>query len=671
MNMKKWVAALAAMLVLPLVFFACAGLNQPPVAYIDSITPSSPQQGQAVALAGHGTDADGQVIGWQWRSSIDGTLGNSSSINTDTLSAGQHTIYFKVCDDDGDCSAEATANLIVTAVQTEVTAQSAADAVVENVIEPMGLDGPVIGFKLDHTLKPGDTFGPCGGDKRQVDQESYFFFIDLHPNAYYAHDVLFALVSRGTGQVNVSPESWWPILNDEPPDWVSDEDEYWDVSHWFYDRDIVRPTGIAGDPSQVGQPPPQHQWLEASVVVSGWYEGEMLEDDMATSVSMMHDLFDDLVTPGHTYEIGPYPSGANRPADVLALLEDVCSDGYDHITVYMVGHGDIDSIKLGGILMDVEDLVDFVSDHPDTSFTFLLESCHIGSLIDDLKELSNVYLVLTATSTLFSAYGDIDPDSDPNPEDTGAEWTSGMYAGILEQTAGDGWGDIVNESNRIDTPPSVVLFLAAFNNEGPTDSRDLDAAYIEGREFPQAWSPWGRFCNLWEVPPPGADAEIQLSISNSGWVTSEGGGTSLSSRMDYYLYLGRNDTERAFMSFAIPEDMPAGSAVLAANIKGYRSPSEGCQRGDHGDMVIEHLNYGGLDAGDFAATAAGEEASIALSVNHCLVGGVSPNVYLASVKSSFQQDFDNHLDYSQYRARYSGSSGLRMSGRLIIYYEVR
>ena len=671
MNGKKRVAALAVVLVLPLVFFACAGPNQPPVAYIDSITPSNPQQGQAVLLAGHGTDTDGQVAGYQWRSSIDGALGSMASINIDTLSAGTHVIYFKVCDDDGDCSAEATANLIVTAVQTEVTAQAAADMVVEQVIEPMDFGGPVIGFKLDHTLKPGDTYGPYGGDKRQVDNESYFFFIDLHPQAYYAHDVLFALVSRGTGHVNVLPESWWPILNDEPPDWAADEDEYWDVSHWFYDRDIIRPTGIEGDPSQVGQPPPQHQWLEASVVVSGWHEGEMLEGDMANTSSMMYDLFDDLVTPGHTYRIGPYPSGDNQPDDVLGLLGNVCSDGYDHITVFVVGHGDIDAIKLGGVLMDVEELVDFVSAHPDTSFTFLLESCHLGSFIDDLKELSNVYLVLTATSTLFSAYGDIDPDSDPNPEDAGAEWASGMYSNILEQTAGDGWADIVSESNRIDTPPSVVLFLAAFNNEGDTDSRDLNAAYIEGMEFPQAWSPWGRFCNLWEVPPPGTDARIQLSISNSGYVTSEGGVRSLGSYMEDYLYLGHNDSKRAFLSFDFPEDMPAGSVVLAANIRSYQGPSEGCRRDDSGDLVIEHLNYGGLDAGDFAATAAGEEASIALVFNHCFVGGASPSVYYTPVKSSFQQDFDNHREYSQYRARYSGSNELRMSIWLTIHYEAR
>lgn len=70
--------------------------NQLPTAYIDSITPSEASAGQRVSLHGHGTDRDGTVVGYNWRSDMDGVLSSSESFDTNTLSTGMHTLYFKV-----------------------------------------------------------------------------------------------------------------------------------------------------------------------------------------------------------------------------------------------------------------------------------------------------------------------------------------------------------------------------------------------------------------------------------------------------------------------------------------------------------------------------------------------------------------------------------------------
>ena len=46
-----------------------------PVAYIDSITPSQAAPGEEVKFTGHGTDVDGEIIGYEWSSDIDSSTG--------------------------------------------------------------------------------------------------------------------------------------------------------------------------------------------------------------------------------------------------------------------------------------------------------------------------------------------------------------------------------------------------------------------------------------------------------------------------------------------------------------------------------------------------------------------------------------------------------------------
>jgi hypothetical protein len=96
-------------------------VNQLPTAYIDSITPNPATQGaHTVSFTGHGTDSDGSVNGYNWRSSRDGQLSTSSSFSrsASSLSVGTHTIYFKVKDDDDAWSPEVSTTLTINAAPT-------------------------------------------------------------------------------------------------------------------------------------------------------------------------------------------------------------------------------------------------------------------------------------------------------------------------------------------------------------------------------------------------------------------------------------------------------------------------------------------------------------------------------------------------------------------------
>ena len=80
--------------------------NQMPTAYIDSIKPDKVSIGEAVAFDGHGTDPDGTIVAYRWRSSIDGQLSTKASFENSSLSKGEHIIYLKVQDNNGEWSAE-------------------------------------------------------------------------------------------------------------------------------------------------------------------------------------------------------------------------------------------------------------------------------------------------------------------------------------------------------------------------------------------------------------------------------------------------------------------------------------------------------------------------------------------------------------------------------------
>ncbi len=90
------------------------GPNAAPVATISSITPNPVQLGQAITFTGSGTDSDGTIIGYKWRSSISGNLSSQASFQISGLPAGNHTIYFSVEDNQGAWSPEVSTVIVIT-----------------------------------------------------------------------------------------------------------------------------------------------------------------------------------------------------------------------------------------------------------------------------------------------------------------------------------------------------------------------------------------------------------------------------------------------------------------------------------------------------------------------------------------------------------------------------
>ena len=93
--------------------------NQRPIAYQPTIYPNPAEYGESISFSGSGSDNDGYIAGYNWRSNIDGQLSTSKEFSTSSLSIGSHIIYFKVKDNEEYWSSEKTASLIINEVEDE------------------------------------------------------------------------------------------------------------------------------------------------------------------------------------------------------------------------------------------------------------------------------------------------------------------------------------------------------------------------------------------------------------------------------------------------------------------------------------------------------------------------------------------------------------------------
>jgi hypothetical protein len=93
-------------------------INQIPLAFIDTISPDSANEGETISFSGHGLD-DRKISNYHWRSNIDGVLSDQPSFSA-ILSPGQHIIYFRVQDDDDVWSQEVMQDIRINGIPEAV-----------------------------------------------------------------------------------------------------------------------------------------------------------------------------------------------------------------------------------------------------------------------------------------------------------------------------------------------------------------------------------------------------------------------------------------------------------------------------------------------------------------------------------------------------------------------
>ena len=323
-----------------------------------------------------------------------------------------------------------------------VTVSSALQKAIEVVIDEILPDIPEVKagepywcLKLDDPLPPGtqieEDSGVAGKARINLvlEQEQFFFYLDLAPQSYYAHPVKYILVDTEGNHEEYDAE-WWPKIGGKiPASLVQDVPEENDII-----AASVEPAVSSGMVMDYILPYLISQWTEGFIVVQGLMPTEALLSDANLTYlngisffSAYKNAFSDLE--------GLVQSDATQ---VLDTIDDMAEEDKSVITLYIIAHGDVNYIKLGGQWFSATQFKNKMAEYPDIIFNLILGSCHSGSFIDDLSTLDNVCAVETACASDEGATPDIDSygsTNDVNPSDVGSEFTSSIIEAMAAITS--------------------------------------------------------------------------------------------------------------------------------------------------------------------------------------------------------------------------------------------
>jgi hypothetical protein len=304
------------------------------------------------------------------------------------------------------------------------------------VIEQFVTDGdPVVVLGMADPLAAGDrivAYHPEPGLETEVaieaETESWFFWVDDEPRARFDHPSRFVIVDRESGEIMTMDARWWPTLDGVA---VWDDAAYRSEADWVYadTGDVSSRAGLVPELVPLGD---CTTGGGHAVVINGVLPGEIGAGDFAQDGANMSEALTDAGL--DTTYFGP--AGAEGVEEPLsnAALENWFAEkaaelsAGDTLVVYISAHGWVSESGRPGEtqLGDVweTDLEEWLAKFdPGVNVVVMLDGCHSGGMLDSLSCVSD--LTVTATDEEHSSYGDLDV-GDPNPADSGGEWTSSM-----------------------------------------------------------------------------------------------------------------------------------------------------------------------------------------------------------------------------------------------------
>lgn len=323
------------------------------------------------------------------------------------------------------------------AVQTSAAAvgyQRAKSILLKKVIKTKTLAAgdDVIAFRMKRPLAP-KTKIHVHLDREAVitvRKRSWFFWVDDEPKAQFEHATRFVLIDQKTGKVKVYARNWWPEIKGKSL-WYEYAD-YWKKSNWAYST-LTPPATTAriSTASSTSSAPIRTaaSTAECAVLIDGSGDKKAgFPDDVNGMEKVIGTTF------GYTTKKLTPPN--NKKADFEKAVGDLIADGCIDVLLFIAGHGSKESVDMGaGGTYTPAELKALIDKNPTIGFKVVVQSCKSGSWVTPLGD-SPLITITSTDSDKPSFSADPDGKDDPNPGDTGSEFTSGLIED-LEAIHGD------------------------------------------------------------------------------------------------------------------------------------------------------------------------------------------------------------------------------------------
>ena len=262
---------------------------------------------------------------------------------------------------------------------------------------------------------------------------TWFVWLDLSPYARYSHPTRFVLIDARDGSFDVYDEAWWPLLNGESL-WT-ELASYWDERNWIGSAGLMgRPHALTPSAVPDGSSPVGGDPFDWALLVNGWSAGEPGEREFAEEVHRVQQALEELgmkVTLLGPPDLTP---GALE-AEIARLFTEIplyrCCD---RLYLFVVSHASPGTLWIGGRALPASELARLVT-FPGTTYVpsrtyLLLDVGYGGSFLPLLSPHGNITRAWTASAADEPAFGDLDPSTDPDPGDSGGEWTSSFLRAL-------------------------------------------------------------------------------------------------------------------------------------------------------------------------------------------------------------------------------------------------
>jgi len=337
--------------------------------------------------------------------------------------------------------------------------EQASDILIDEIIEPDTVDYPLIAFTLDEPLPRGTEVAPYAPDPlpdgvdtlpylvpTTMTAPTWFFWIDDNPFDQFSHPTRYVFVNAQSGQTTVQEQGWWPYIDGEPvSQWL--DDERWDEENQAF---TTIPAGEMPSAAAAGEitlasflgtlpwdrpAPASITDGEAMVHVNGWSQGQ-------TDAGFSGDMTN-ASTFGTNATIPKHLPNGDTKAHIEDAIKRAVDGGASDVFFYYTGHGgrtDAGRSYMAhrGIAIYPEDLAEIFKKFCNTRFKVVLQGCHLGGFADVLMNSCKVDIFLSACRADETSAADWDPkdadgkDKDVNPNDTGSEYSSGLWEDLEE-----------------------------------------------------------------------------------------------------------------------------------------------------------------------------------------------------------------------------------------------